>query len=83
MDGQYAWIVKKRKGLNSKNRGKGGVGFLSIVKAYMCDRIEVIKDTKLWEKLWEIGIRGKPWRMIKNMTECAKRAAGRGNIEAC
>ena len=24
--------------------------------------------------LWEIGIRGKMWRMVKNMTECAKSA---------
>ena len=26
------------------------------------------------KKLWEIGTRGKMWRMIKNMTECARSA---------
>ena len=25
---EYAWIGKKRKGQDSKNRGAGGVGFL-------------------------------------------------------
>ena len=24
--------------------------------------------------MWEIGIRGKMWRMTKNMTECARSA---------
>ena len=28
----------------------------------------------MWEKLWETEIRGKTWRMIKNMTECATSA---------
>ena len=29
----------------------------------------------MWEKLWEIGIRGNMWRMMKNMTECARSSA--------
>ena len=28
----------------------------------------------LWKKLWDTGIRGKMWRMVKKMTECAKSA---------
>ena len=24
--------------------------------------------------MWKIGIRGKMWRMVKNITECARRA---------
>ena len=34
------------------------------------------------EKLWEVGIRGKIWRMMKNMTECVEKCcdAERGNI---
>ena len=29
---------------------------------------------RLWKKLWEPGIREKMWRMMKNMTECARSA---------
>ena len=47
---EYAWIGKKRKGQNNKNRGAGGVGFL--VKEYLCDIIEVISDTKFDESIW-------------------------------
>ena len=43
--GEYAWIGKKIKGQESKNRGAGGVGFL--VKELLCDTIEVIEDTKI------------------------------------
>ena len=28
----------------------------------------------LWNRLWEAGIGGKMWRMVKKMTECAKSA---------
>ena len=28
----------------------------------------------MWKKLWEIGIRGKMWEMIKRMTKCARSA---------
>ena len=28
----------------------------------------------MWEKSWEIGIRGNMWSMMKNMTECARSA---------
>ena len=40
---EYAWIGEKREGQNPKERRSGGVGFL--VKEYMCDIIEVMKDT--------------------------------------
>ena len=45
--GEYAWVGEKKKGQNGKNRGAGGVGFL--VKEYLCDIIEAIKDTKFDE----------------------------------
>ena len=31
-------------------------------------------DTVVEKNLWEIGIRGKMWRMMKKMTECARSA---------
>ncbi|MEP5445307.1 hypothetical protein, partial [Ekhidna sp.] len=54
--------------------------FLDVQKAY-----DTVWRNGLWKKLWEIGIRGKMWRMMKKMTECARRCcdAGRGNIEVC
>ena len=47
---EYAWIGKERKGLDSKNRGAGGVRFLG--KKLLCDIIELIEDTKYVEGLW-------------------------------
>jgi len=47
---EYTWIGKKREGQNIKERGSGGVGFL--VKEYMCDIIEVMKDTTFDESIW-------------------------------
>ena len=47
--GEYAWIGKKRKGQDSKNKGAGGVGFL--VKELLCDIVEVIEDTKYDESI--------------------------------
>ena len=44
--GEYAWIGRMREGQDSKNTGAGGVGFLLIVKGFLCDIIEVIEDTK-------------------------------------
>ena len=44
------WIGEKRKGQDSKNREVEGVGFL--VKEYLCDIIEVTKDTKFDEITW-------------------------------
>ena len=43
--------------------------FLDVQKAY-----DTVWRNGLWKKLWEIGIRGKMWRMVKKMTECAKSA---------
>ena len=43
---------KKRKGQNSKNRGAVGVGFLLIVKEYLGDIIQEIKDIKFDESIW-------------------------------
>ena len=42
--------------------------FLDVQKAY-----DTVWRNGLCNMLWEIGIRGKMWRMVK-MTECAKRA---------
>ena len=28
----------------------------------------------MWKKMWEIGVRGNMWRMMKNMTDCARSA---------
>ena len=46
---KYAWIGKKRKGQDSKNRGAGEVGFR--VKLFLCDVIEVVEDTKYDESI--------------------------------
>ena len=43
--------------------------FVGVQKAYV-----TVVGNGLWKKLWEIGIRGKMWRMMKNMTECARSA---------
>ena len=43
--------------------------FLDVQKAHDTARIN-----GLWEKLWEMGIREKMWRMMKNITECARSA---------
>lgn len=43
--------------------------FLDVQKAY-----DTVWRNGLWKKLWEIGIRGKMWRMMKSMTECARSA---------
>ena len=42
--------------------------FLDVQKAY-----DTVWRNGLWKKLWEAGIRGKMRRMVKKMTECAKR----------
>ena len=42
---------------------------LHVQKAY-----DAVSRNGLWKKLWEIGIRGKMWRRIKVMTECATNA---------
>ena len=42
--------------------------FLDVQKPY-----DTVWRNGLWKKLWEIGIRGKVWRMMK-MTECASSA---------
>ena len=47
---EYASIGEKREGQNPKDRGAAGVGFL--VKEYMFDIIEVVKDTKFDENIW-------------------------------
>ena len=43
--------------------------FLNVQKAY-----DTVWRNGLSKKLWQIGIRGEMWRMMKNMTECATRA---------
>ena len=43
--------------------------FLDVQKAY-----DTVWRNGLWKKLWEIGIRGKMWRITKNMTECMRNA---------
>ena len=60
--GEYAWIGKKRKGQDNKNRGAGGVGFL--VKGYLCDIIEVIKETKFDEDI-RIKERGAKYFLLR------------------
>ena len=43
--------------------------FLDVRKAY-----DAVWRNGLGKNMWEIGIRGKMWRMMKNMTECTRRA---------
>ncbi|MEP2874451.1 MAG: reverse transcriptase domain-containing protein [Hyphomicrobiales bacterium] len=43
--------------------------YIPVQKAY-----DTVWRNGLWKKLWEIGIRGKMWRMMKKMTECARSA---------
>ena len=64
---EYARTGKKRKGRDRKNRGAGGVGFL--VKEYLCDIIEVIKDTKFDESMWTRvpGERGAKYVFLGNI----------------
>ena len=54
--------------------------FLDVQKAY-----NTTWRNGWWKKWWEIGIRGKMWRMMKKMTECTTSVcdAGRGNVELC
>ena len=65
--GEYEWTGKKRKGQDSKNRVAGGVGFLG--KDYLCDIIEVIKDTKFDENVWTRvpGERGAKYFILGNI----------------
>ena len=43
--------------------------FLDVRRAY-----GRVWRNELWKKLWEIRIRRKMWRMIKNITECKRSA---------
>ena len=43
--------------------------FLDVQKAY-----DTVWRNGLWKNLWETGIKGRMWRMVKNMTERAKSA---------
>ena len=43
--------------------------FLNVRKGY-----DTVWRNGLWEKLWEIGIRGKMWRTMTSITECARSA---------
>ena len=53
--------------------------FLGVQKAY-----DTVWRNGLWKTMWEIGIRGKMRRMMKNMTECAKSAVmPGGEISKC
>ena len=54
--------------------------FLDVQKAY-----DTVWRNGLWGKLSEIGIRGKMWRMMKNINGMCEKCcdAGRGNIELC
>lgn len=47
---KYEWIWEKRKGQDSKNRGRGEQSF-SLVKGYLCDIVEVINGTKFDESI--------------------------------
>ena len=44
--------------------------FLDVQKAYDT----AVWRNGLWEKLWDIGIRGKMWRTMTSITECARSA---------
>ena len=44
--------------------------FLDVQKAY-----DIAWRIWVWKNMWEIEIRGKTWRMMKNITECARSAA--------
>ncbi|MEO9966262.1 MAG: hypothetical protein ABJF11_10765 [Reichenbachiella sp.] len=61
--GEYAWIGKKRKGQNSKNRAAGGMEFL--VKEYIGDIVEVIKAYQVWIKV--PGERGAKYYFLGNI----------------
>ena len=43
--------------------------FLDVQKAYYA-----VWRNGLWENMWEIGSRGKMWRMMKKVAECATSA---------
>ena len=43
--------------------------FLDVHKAY-----DTLGRNGWWKNMWGIGIRGKVWRMMKNITECARSA---------
>ena len=66
-------------------QGRKGAGlttyyfFLDVQKAY-----DTVWRNGFWKNLWEIGIREKMWRRMKNTTECARSAVvGGGNIQIC
>ena len=48
--GENTWMGKKREGLHGKSRGAGEVGFL--LKEYLCNIRDVIKDTTFDENIW-------------------------------
>ena len=53
--------------------------FLDVQNAY-----DTVWRNGFWKKMWEIGIRGNVWRMIKYDGMCEKCCgAGRGNIRIC
>ena len=43
--------------------------FLDVQKAY-----DTVWRNGLWLKLWELGVKGKMWRVIKLMYECSRSA---------
>ena len=58
---------EKEEGTGQQEQGSGGVGFL--VKEYLCDIIEVIKDTKFDESMWTRvpGERGAKYVFLGNI----------------
>ena len=60
MDILYTWaeVVRGRRGAGMKTY----CAFIDVKKAY--DR--VWRDG-LWKRLWESGVRGKMWRVVRGM----------------
>ena len=66
---------EKEEGTGQQEQGSGGVGFL--VKEYLCDIIEVIKDTKFDENIWKYLYASTVEEYGKRDTEEVRRGSSR------